>query len=241
MENKIDPGLAEVKKLFFEESLEFLNDTALRLSAIGNSLEDTDSEQIDAVFRAVHSVKGGAGAWDLKDITSFAHTFESLLGAIREGDILISAEIAALLTEATDVLITLLQNSEQEIQTNKSVWAKTQKTLEEITSSGLEPSIQNEFASASTSTGNVEFQLKPILDNAMATELKSYLLELLPNAGHLVVKGDQVERVTTLGIQVLLATAAEMHNKGGAFEIINPSPLLEESIMSLGLESLLGK
>lgn len=72
-----------IKLVFFQECEELLGDLESGLLAIESG--SSDSETINAVFRAVHSVKGGAGAFGLDDLVRFAHVFETLLDEIRSG------------------------------------------------------------------------------------------------------------------------------------------------------------
>ena len=53
------------------------------LLAIENG--EADSETVNAVFRAVHSIKGGAGAFGLDALVHFAHVFETTLDEMRAG------------------------------------------------------------------------------------------------------------------------------------------------------------
>ncbi len=80
MTDAVDPFEA-IKVVFFQECDELLGDLETGLLAIeqGNS----DIETVNAVFRAVHSVKGGAGAFGLEALVRFAHVFETLLDEIR--------------------------------------------------------------------------------------------------------------------------------------------------------------
>lgn len=77
-----DP-LAEIRASFFvecEELLEELHD-ALNLMAEGQGGVET----VNTVFRAVHSIKGGAGAFGLDALVAFAHRFETVLDQLRSG------------------------------------------------------------------------------------------------------------------------------------------------------------
>jgi len=80
MTDAVDPFEA-IKVVFFQECDELLGDLETGLLAIEQG--DTDSETVNAVFRAVHSVKGGAGAFGLDALVRFAHVFETLLDEIR--------------------------------------------------------------------------------------------------------------------------------------------------------------
>ena len=78
-----DDPFEAIKVTFFQECDELLADLETGLLAI--EAGDADGETINAVFRAVHSVKGGAGAFGLDDLVRFAHVFETLLDEIRSG------------------------------------------------------------------------------------------------------------------------------------------------------------
>ena len=82
MTDAADPFEA-IKIVFFQECDELLGDLEAGLLAIERG--SADGETINAVFRAVHSVKGGAGAFGLDDLVRFAHVFETLLDEIRSG------------------------------------------------------------------------------------------------------------------------------------------------------------
>ena len=70
-----------IKAVFFQECDELLGDLEAGLLAMESGR--TDSETVNAVFRAVHSVKGGAGAFGLDALVRFAHVFETLMDEIR--------------------------------------------------------------------------------------------------------------------------------------------------------------
>ena len=92
----MDP-LASIKITFFQECEEQLAELETGLLAMKDG--DTDSETVNAVFRAVHSIKGGAGAFTLTDLVRFAHVFETVLDEMRAGrltpdDILVLTDTA---------------------------------------------------------------------------------------------------------------------------------------------------
>ncbi|WP_434286934.1 chemotaxis protein CheA [Celeribacter sp. SCSIO 80788] len=96
-----DP-MAEIRASFFiecEELLESLQD-GLQLMDDG----DTDPETINIVFRAVHSIKGGAGAFGLDDLVHFAHRFETAMDEVRAGRFHPDGEAIRLFFTCADVL-----------------------------------------------------------------------------------------------------------------------------------------
>ncbi|MEM1374454.1 MAG: chemotaxis protein CheA [Pseudomonadota bacterium] len=76
-----DP-MADIKAGFFQECDELLEGLADGLEALRTGAGDAES--LNAVFRAVHSIKGGAAAFALSDLTDFAHGFEARLMAYRD-------------------------------------------------------------------------------------------------------------------------------------------------------------
>ena len=97
----MDP-FESIKQTFFQECDELLTDAEQGLLAMESG--DADSETINAVFRAVHSVKGGAGAFGLEDLIRFAHVFETVMDEIRSGQMALTDDVAKVLLRAFDVL-----------------------------------------------------------------------------------------------------------------------------------------
>ncbi|PLL10868.1 chemotaxis protein CheA [Tabrizicola sp. TH137] len=100
------PTSTDLRAIFFEEADELLTalDEGLRAMSEGHAA----SEVINAVFRAVHSIKGGAAAFALHDLVAFAHSFESLLDELRTGTRLPDPDCIATLIEAADHLADLV-------------------------------------------------------------------------------------------------------------------------------------
>jgi two-component system chemotaxis sensor kinase CheA len=97
----LDP-FESIKQTFFQECDELLTDAEQGLLAMETG--DADDETINAVFRAVHSVKGGAGAFGLEDLIRFAHVFETVMDELRSGKMELTDEVAKTLLRAFDVL-----------------------------------------------------------------------------------------------------------------------------------------
>jgi two-component system chemotaxis sensor kinase CheA len=102
-------SLDQLKQTFFDECAEGLQQTEQGLSDIRDGL-GTD-ETVNAVFRAVHSVKGGAGIFGFEALVGFAHVFETTLDAVRRGDLATSTDVMDTLLTASDVLSDLVQMS----------------------------------------------------------------------------------------------------------------------------------
>ncbi len=98
--------MAAIKQTFFQECDEQLTELEDGLLAIER--EEGDLETINAVFRAVHSIKGGAGAFGLDDLVRFAHTFETTLDGMRSGKLGITPQVVKLMLRSADILSDLV-------------------------------------------------------------------------------------------------------------------------------------
>ena len=94
--------MASIKQTFFQECDEQLSELETGLLSMEEG--DHDSETINAVFRAVHSIKGGAGAFMLTELVRFAHVFENALDHMRAGRMQPAPEILKTMLRAADVL-----------------------------------------------------------------------------------------------------------------------------------------
>src|ERR1700742_204722 len=76
-------GMEAIKQTYFQECEELL--LALEEGLLKIESGDADSDTINAVFRAVHSIKGGGGAFGFEALVAFAHIFETVLDHLRSG------------------------------------------------------------------------------------------------------------------------------------------------------------
>ncbi len=96
-----DP-MQEIRASFFiecEELLEALQDGLETLSD-----GDADDETINIVFRAVHSIKGGAGAFGLDQLVGFSHKFENVLDLVRDAKLSVDDALIRLFFTCGDML-----------------------------------------------------------------------------------------------------------------------------------------
>jgi len=97
----IDLEMAEIINVFFQESDEGLD--AMEAGLL--SLEDgSDCEAINTIFRAAHSIKGGAGTFGFGEISKFTHAVETLLDQMRNGTRGVSADAVQVLLQAVDAM-----------------------------------------------------------------------------------------------------------------------------------------
>jgi two-component system chemotaxis sensor kinase CheA len=102
----------EILQGFIEESLEHLADIENDLLAIEEGGADIDVDLVNKVFRAAHSIKGGAGFMGLTVIQNLAHAAENVLGLIRSEKLVPTPDIINVLLMASDELQQLIENVE---------------------------------------------------------------------------------------------------------------------------------
>jgi len=93
--------LSQFHAVFFEESFEGLDVMEQELLQLE---EDTDLENVNTIFRAAHSIKGGSATFGFNQVAEFTHVMETLLDEMREGKRDITREIIDLLLKSVDCL-----------------------------------------------------------------------------------------------------------------------------------------
>jgi len=98
--------MSQFYQVFFDEADELLAEMEKLLLALDVSAPD--SEDLNAIFRAAHSIKGGAATFGFADITEVTHVLESLLDRIRKGEMALTAEHVDAFLASKDVLAMLM-------------------------------------------------------------------------------------------------------------------------------------
>lgn len=127
---------AEIRHTFFQECddlLEALDDGLCEIDE-GVSDQSFDPETVNAVFRAVHSIKGGAAAFGLDELVQFAHQFETVLDSMRSGNLIANEEVLKLCHRAADYLNDLVVAGRDDVDPPKG---SSQDLVEKL--SGLLP------------------------------------------------------------------------------------------------------
>src|SRR5215470_345257 len=102
-------SLEQLKQTFFDECTELLQEIETGLTEMREG--GVSDETVNAVFRAVHSVKGGAGIFGFTALVEFAHVFETVLDEVRHGKMTATAEVLDVMLTASDVLSDLVTMS----------------------------------------------------------------------------------------------------------------------------------
>lgn len=109
--------LSQFHQVFFEESNEGLD--IMESALLELDPEALDSERIDEIFRAAHSIKGGSGTFGFQQIADFTHVVETLLDLIRSDQFDIKSEHVDLFLRSVDCIRTMVNQLEdgQECET----------------------------------------------------------------------------------------------------------------------------
>jgi two-component system, chemotaxis family, sensor kinase CheA len=166
-----------------DEQLGIMEDTLMDISDI--SIEDVDSEMIDKLFRAMHTMKGNAGMFGFDNVVSFAHTAENLLNAIREHKIVLTQEMVELFLLVNDHSRTLIDVTLQE---------------EPLDEEQIE--YHNDILRQLTTFLNTEAPLHVKVYSAIATEKapSSYMITIKPKDSFFISDMDIVAIIKYLGV-----------------------------------------
>ena len=101
--------LTQFHRTFFAESLEGLDAMEAALLALDGGASGSDL--VDTIFRAAHSIKGGAATFGFADVAAFTHVAESLLAEVREGHRQAGGELVELMLRSVDCLRGMIERS----------------------------------------------------------------------------------------------------------------------------------
>ncbi len=94
--------MSQFYEVFFDEAEELLAEAEHLLLNV--SIENPDNEELNAIFRAAHSIKGGAATFGFSDMTEITHVLENLLDKIRKHELALTSEHVDAFLAAKDVL-----------------------------------------------------------------------------------------------------------------------------------------
>ncbi|MBA4195215.1 MAG: chemotaxis protein CheA [Comamonadaceae bacterium] len=101
-----DFDLTQFYAIFFEEAGENLDQMEQMLLAV--DVNAADDEELNAIFRCAHSIKGGAATFGFADVAELTHQMESLLDKLRRHELKPTAAMVDVLLESSDALRGLL-------------------------------------------------------------------------------------------------------------------------------------
>ncbi len=126
--------MSQFHQIFFEESFEGLD--IMETGLMDLDLGAADDEEINTIFRAAHSIKGGAGTFGFTDVASFTHVMETLLDEMRDGVRAVTREGVDLLLLSVDCLREMLSAVDAGEEIDKDTKNTLQQDLETMLANG---------------------------------------------------------------------------------------------------------
>ncbi|KJY79641.1 chemotaxis protein CheA [Vibrio nigripulchritudo] len=117
----------QLRKMFYEEcreNLEVLETVLLDLDP-----DNVDLETINTIFRAAHSIKGGAATFNLLDISEFTHNVEAYLDEVRNGQMTLTRHSVDILLKSGDCITEMLEGYENETEVESALKDEVNKEL----------------------------------------------------------------------------------------------------------------
>jgi two-component system chemotaxis sensor kinase CheA len=120
--------LAQFHQVFFEESFEGLD--TMETGLLNLDMGDVDVDEINTIFRAAHSIKGGSGTFGFAAVSDFTHVMETMLDEMRNGRRKVTKPAVDVLLGSVDCLREMLQAIQNAEDINQSSVSEHKKALE---------------------------------------------------------------------------------------------------------------
>ena len=195
----MDDYIKSLLKDFFEEAFEMLDRLEQNILILDNERNNVDA--IQEIFRAVHTLKGSAGAVELVETQKYAHRFEDLLDLIRNNKIEVDDATIDVLLKGIDILKDLINTASEESEYSGDIEAEIKK-LEDFKNMKL-------GQGPAPSSGDAPA--------APEAEKKINKYELLPNDSDLlgIIRDNVEENVKTKLVHVSFDPESPMRTVGG--------------------------
>jgi len=128
--------ISQFYQVFFDEAEELLAEMERLLLAV--DLAAPDAEDLNAIFRTAHSVKGGASTFGITDMSEVTHVLESLLDRIRKGEMALTSQHVDAFLAAKDTLKMQLDGHRNGAAVDQDTVANVRMVLHDL-SEGLVP------------------------------------------------------------------------------------------------------
>ncbi len=133
----VDQDMKEIFEIFFEECAEGLD--VMESGLLGLEHGGDDVEVINDVFRAAHSIKGGAATFGFADVADFTHGVETLLDQLRAGERHTSGDVVEVLLASVDCLRGMLDSMANESDIDSAGARAVQSRIAAILDSASQP------------------------------------------------------------------------------------------------------
>ncbi len=148
--------MEQFHQVFFEESFEGLD--IMETGLLNLDMGDVDAEDINTIFRAAHSIKGGSGTFGFTSVSDFTHVMETLLDEMRDGRRKVTQPAVDVLLGSVDCLKEMLTAIQDGEDVDTASVGEYQKSLEiELNGSeGVQESNASELVEESVKEDSIE-------------------------------------------------------------------------------------
>ncbi|MDB2414574.1 chemotaxis protein CheA [Rickettsiales bacterium] len=147
--------MQQFKDTYITECYELLEDMESKLLGIDES--NPDLEDLNAIFRCAHSIKGGAGAFSLDRIAHFTHILEGLLDSMREFKIPTTHDNIDILLSSADILKQMVAAAQAGTEATPGIEDNVVEQLNAV--AGNENTSSDDTASSSAESNNDEDEI----------------------------------------------------------------------------------
>jgi two-component system chemotaxis sensor kinase CheA len=201
MSTSLTNEYAHFRKTFFDECAEILADMEACVAGLHSGGAARDD--LHAIFRAVHSIKAGAGAFGFDELVEFSHIFEALLDQMRDGHIPADERICTTLIRASDILSALVAAAQEERPIENGYGSDVAEELRAIleAATGMAAggaAAKTEAAAAEAAQHDYRIGFRPFAELFRHANEPLLLIRELKRLGTLTVRCDQT-RLPRLG------------------------------------------
>ena len=163
--------MSEFLEVFFEECSEGLDVMETGLLNLGTG--EVDVEEINTIFRAAHSIKGGSATFDMDEIAGFTHVMETLLDQMRSHEREVTTAAVDLLLESVDCLREMIDAARDEEPIDEKRVNDLKKRLEIMLAN-------KEESSGADAPAETESETKTPVDESSGGGKKGWIIDFYP-------------------------------------------------------------
>ncbi|EFZ3400233.1 chemotaxis protein CheA [Shigella flexneri] len=191
--------ISDFYQTFFDEADELLADMEQHLLVL--QPEAPDAEQLNAIFRAAHSIKGGAGTFGFSVLQETTHLMENLLDEARRGEMQLNTDIINLFLETKDIMQEQLDAYKQSQEPDAASYDYICQALRQLAleAKGEAPSAVTRLSVVAKSEPQDEQSRSQLPRRIILSRLKAGEVDLLEEElGHLTTLNDVVKGADSL-------------------------------------------
>lgn len=225
--------LSRFHQVFFDESAEHLSEMEGLLLAL--DVDNPDIEELNAIFRAAHSIKGGSGSVGFSDMTEVTHVLENLLDKLRKEELTLQVEMVDAFLEATDVLKDMLSAHSTNTEADMSAASAIKDKLQQLTQ-GTSQTVAQPAAPFH------RYIIECAFGTSVTADGMAKLLDMLKEHGDLEIIDQPASQATGEPWKLKLLTPKDSDSVLGLFEFyLDPSQIkLTEEQPETGKEEAYG-